>query len=98
MCIRDRFKDVMILILIAAAVVSFIVACNGHETSEFFEPLLILLIVILNAIMGMVQESKAEKAMEALQSMSAPHARVIRDGKEVVIDAVQVVPLSLIHI
>lgn len=86
----------MILILIAAAVVSFIVACNGHETSEFFEPLLILLIVILNAIMGMVQESKAEKAMEALQSMSAPHARVIRDGKEVVIDAVQVVPGDII--
>ena len=92
----EQFKDVMILILIAAAVVSFIVACNGHETSEFFEPLLILLIVILNAIMGMVQESKAEKAMEALQSMSAPHARVIRDGKEVVIDAVQVVPGDII--
>jgi len=58
----EQFKDVMILILIAAAVVSFIVACNGHDTSEFFEPLLILVIVILNAVMGMVQESKAEKA------------------------------------
>ena len=96
MCIRDRFKDVMILILIAAAVVSFIVACNGHDTSEFFEPLLILVIVILNAVMGMVQESKAEKAMEALQSMSAPHARVIRDGKELLIDADKVVPGDII--
>ena len=92
----EQFKDVMILILIAAAVVSFIVACNGHDTSEFFEPLLILVIVILNAVMGMVQESKAEKAMEALQSMSAPHARVIRDGKELLIDADKVVPGDII--
>ena len=92
----EQFKDVMILILIAAAVVSFIVACNGHDTSEFFEPLLILVIVILNAVMGMVQESKAEKAMEALQSMSAPHARVVRDGKELLIDADKVVPGDII--
>lgn len=92
----EQFKDVMILILIAAAAVSFVVACNGHDSSEFFEPLLILLIVVLNAVMGMVQESKAEKAMEALQNMSAPRARVIRDGKEVVIDAVQVVPGDII--
>lgn len=92
----EQFKDVMILILIAAAVVSFVVACNGHDTSEFFEPLLILLIVVLNAVMGMVQESKAEKAMEALQSMSAPHARVIRGGKELLIDADKVVPGDII--
>lgn len=63
---------------------------------NFFEPLLILVIVILNAVMGMVQESKAEKAMEALQSMSAPHARVIRDGKELLIDADKVVPGDII--
>ena len=86
----------MILILIAAAVVSFVVACVEGNPGEFFEPALILLIVILNAVMGVLQESKAEKAMEALQSMSAPHARVIRDGKEVVIDAVQVVPGDII--
>ncbi|WP_455619382.1 calcium-translocating P-type ATPase, PMCA-type [Eisenbergiella sp.] len=92
----EQFKDVMILILIGAAVVSFIVACNGHDASEFFEPLLILVIVVLNAVMGMVQESKAEKAMEALQSMSAPHARVIRDGKELLIDADKVVPGDII--
>ena len=46
--------------------------------------------------MGMVQESKAEKAAEALQSMSAPHARVIRDGKELLIDADKVVPGDII--
>ena len=74
----DQFKDVMILILIAAAVVSFVIACTGHDPMEFFEPALILLIVVLNAVMGMLQESKAEKALDALKNMSAPHARVLR--------------------
>ncbi len=83
----DQFKDVMILILIAAAIVSFVVACVEKNPGEFFEPALILLIVILNAVMGVVQESKAEKALDALKNMSAPHARVIRDSKESVIDA-----------
>ncbi len=92
----DQFKDVMILILIAAAAVSFGIACYTGEASEFFEPLLILLIVVLNAIMGMLQESKAEKALDALKSMSAPHARVLRDGAEQVIDAAQLVPGDVI--
>lgn len=83
----DQFKDVMILILIIAAVVSFVIACVEGNPKEFFEPALILLIVILNAVMGVLQESKAEKALDALKNMSAPHARVIRDGKEIVIDA-----------
>lgn len=94
----DQFKDVMILILIGAAVISFVVACTSGEPSEFFEPVLILLIVVLNAIMGVLQESKAEKALEALQSLSAPHARVLRDGNEAVIDAVQLVPGDIIHL
>ena len=51
-----------------------------------------MLIVVLNALMGMIQESKAEKSLEALRKMSAPHARVLRDGREMVIDAQQVVP------
>lgn len=83
----QQFNDVMILILLAAAAVSFVVACVEGNPKEFFEPLLILLIVILNAIMGVLQESKAEKALDALKNMSAPHARVIRDGKEKIIDA-----------
>ncbi|WP_281714508.1 calcium-translocating P-type ATPase, PMCA-type [Allobaculum stercoricanis] len=94
----EQFKDVMILILIIAAIVSFAIACIEGEPKEFFEPVLILLIVILNAIMGVMQESKAEKALDALKSLSAPHARVLRDGKEKVIDAVELVPGDIIHL
>lgn len=94
----DQFKDVMILILIAAAAVSFGIACYEGEPKEFFEPALILLIVILNAVMGVMQESKAEKALDALKNMSAPHARVIRDGTEKIIDAAALVPGDLIKL
>ena len=95
----EQFKDVMIIILLLAAVVSFVLAVveqtkGGH--GEFFEPILILLIVVMNALMGVIQESKAEKALDALTNMSAPHARVIRDGKEVVIDAKNLVPGDII--
>lgn len=83
----EQFKDVMILILIVAAIVSFVIACVEQNPREFFEPALILLIVVLNAVMGVAQESKAEKALDALKNMSAPHARVIREGKESVINA-----------
>ena len=92
----DQFKDVMILILLAAAGVSFVLAAMSGHPSEFFEPLLILLIVVLNAVMGVMQESKAEKALDALKSLSAPHARVIRDGQEMVIDAAELVPGDVI--
>ena len=93
-----QFKDVMILILLAAAAVSFAIACVERNPKEFFEPVLILLIVVLNAIMGVMQESKAEKALEALNNLSAPHARVIRDGQEAVIDASQLVPGDIIRL
>ncbi len=94
----EQFKDVMILILLAAAAVSFGIACIEGNPKEFFEPVLILLIVILNAVMGVIQESKAEKALEALEGLSAPHARVIRGGNEQIIDAVQLVPGDLIKL
>ena len=94
----DQFKDVMILILIAAAIISFVVVCVEQNWGELFEPALILLIVILNAVMGVYQEGKAEKALDALKNMSAPHARVIRDGKETVIDAAQLVPGDIIRL
>ena len=85
----DQFKDPMIIILLIAAAISFVLAIYefAHKPMGIFEPLLILLIVVLNAVMGIMQESKAEKALEALKNMSAPHARVIRDGEEKIINA-----------
>ena len=94
----DQFKDVMIIILLIAAVVSFSIICFEKNWGELFEPALILLIVILNAVMGVMQESKAEKALDALKNMTAPHARVIRDGKEAVIDASLLVPGDIIKL
>lgn len=83
----DQFKDAMIIILLIAAAISFGIALQEKEVSAFFEPLLILFIVVLNAIMGVFQENKAEKSLEALMSLSSPHARVIRDNQEKIIDA-----------
>lgn len=94
----DQFKDAMILILLGAAAISFVVACVEGEPKEFFEPVLILLIVVLDAVLGVMQESKAEKALEALKGLSAPHARVIRDGEEQIIDAAQLVPGDVIRL
>ena len=100
----EQFKDVMIIILLIAACVSFGVICyqvfvTGEESPiEFVEPALIIFIVVLNAIMGLVQESKAEKALEALKNMSAPHARVLRDGKEKFIQASELVPGDIIYL
>jgi len=94
----DQFKDVMIIILLIAAVVSFVIAIHEGNPKEFFEPFLIVLIVVMNAGMGVIQENKAEKALDALKSMSAPHARVIRDGKEQVIEARELVPGDIIKL
>lgn len=94
----EQFKDVMIVILLLAAVISFVIACVESDPKEFIEPALILLIVILNAVIGVAQESKAEKALEALKNMSAPHARVIRGGKESLVNSAEIVPGDIIRL
>ncbi|RAM59798.1 ATPase [Mesotoga sp. SC_4PWA21] len=91
-----QFKDVMIIILIAAAAISFLVSI--FEKEGFFEPVLIMLIVILNAVIGVIQESKAEKALDALKKLSSPNARVIRDGEQKLIQASKLVPGDIILI
>lgn len=90
----EQFKDIMIIILMAAAVLSF--AVSFYEGEGFIEPVLIILIVVLNAIIGVVQESKAEKALEALKRLSVPHARVLRDGEESMIESTGLVPGDIV--
>lgn len=94
----EQFKDVMIVILLAAAAVSFAIAVHEGDGGEFFEPVLILAIVVANAVMGMLQEGKAEKAMDALKSLSAPHAKVMRNGKEELLEASKLVPGDIIRL
>lgn len=93
----DQFKDPMILILLAAAAISLGVSiANKEGISGLFEPFLIVLIVVVNAVLGVMEEDKAEKALEALKNLSAPKAKVLRDGKEILVEASQVVPGDVI--
>lgn len=88
----SQLNNVLIYILIAAAVLSVIVA------KEFSDALIIAIVILINAIVGMVQESKAEKALESLKALSAPHALVKRNGEIVEISSEDIVPGDIIII
>ena len=75
----DQFKNVMLIILIIAAILSAVVSSKTGE--PFTDTIIILFVVFLNALLGVIQESKAEKAIEALKNMSLPYIKVKRDGK-----------------
>lgn len=90
-----QFDDFMILLLLGAAVVSVVISRLSGE-NDVLDAVMILGIVVLNAALGLFQESKAEKALEALKKMAAPHARVIRDGIVREIPAAEVVPGDLL--
>lgn len=87
--ILDQFNDTLVRILLVAAVVSFVLAWyDGDEGGEmeitaFVEPLVIFLILIVNAIVGVWQENNAEKALEALKEIQSEHATVVRDGRKI---------------
>ena len=85
----------MIITLIIAAIISAIVSKMNGE-SDYIDSIIIIVIVIFNAIMGLVQEQKAEKSLEALKKMSAPTAKVKRSGKVVEIDSENVVPGDIV--
>lgn len=92
-----QFKDFMIAILIIAAIVSFVISLlEGH--ADFVDPIIIFTIIILNAVLGVLQETKAEKSLEALKNMSAPTATVFRDGSLSIIASKDLVPGDIIHL
>ena len=96
----DQFKDVMVLILIGAAAVSLGLsvynALQGRE-ADWAEPIVILVIVVVNALLGVIQESRAQAALEALKNLSAPAAKVWRDGVLTSMKATDLVPGDVVE-
>lgn len=86
----DQFKDFMIIVLLVAALVA------GVVVHEWADAAIILAVVLLNAVFGVFQESKAEQAIESLQAMTSPNANVRRDGKVVVVPSSEVVPGDIV--
>ncbi|MCD6470334.1 cation-translocating P-type ATPase [Candidatus Bathyarchaeota archaeon] len=91
----NQFKDIFVLMLLAAIAISIAMVLSKPEPptiEDYADPLTIGVIVALNAIVGFVQEYRSEKAIEAMRKLTAPKATVIRDGRSVVIPAEEVVP------
>ena len=86
-----QLKDPMLIILLAAAGVSALTGMLAGE-SEWAEVIIILAVVLLNAVLGVFQESKAEAAIEALQTMTAATCKVLRDGKMAILRSDELVP------
>ncbi len=87
----SQFKDIMVIVLLCATVISV-------AMGEIYDAVTIILIVLMDAILGFIQEYRTERTMEALEKLTAPTARVIRDGSEKVIDASLIVPEDVILI
>ncbi|MBP5582043.1 MAG: cation-translocating P-type ATPase [Ruminococcus sp.] len=92
----EQFKNPMILVLIAAAVISAITGLIGEEHKLDADVFIILFVVIANAVLGVYQENKAESAIEALQAMSAAQSKVYRSGELIVIPSSELVPGDVI--
>lgn len=85
----SQFTDVLIIVLMVAAVISGFLG-------EISDAILILIIVIINAVIGVVQEHKAEESMEALKNMVVPEAKVIRNGKQLIVESKNLVPGDIV--
>jgi len=88
----DQFKDYMVIILIIAALISAGIGAWKDSTEEFLDAGIIMVIVLVNAILGFVQNFRAEKTMQALRDMAAPKANVVRDGEERSVPSRELVP------
>jgi len=87
----DQLKSFVIILLIVAAAISGLLG-------EWIDAIAILLIVILNAIMGVIQESRAEEALAALKKMASPEAHIVRDGKRVTVPSSELVPGDVVFL
>lgn len=103
--ILKQFQDQLVIILLIAAVVSLLLALFEGSDGEaknswaaFVEPGVILVILVLNAVVGVVQETNAEKSIEKLKEMEAVHAVVLRDGELKQIDCAELVPGDIVHV
>ncbi len=92
-----QFEDFMILVLLCAAAVSFFLSLIEGQ-ADYADPVIILLVVTLNAVLGVIQEAKAEHSLEALQKLSAPHASVLRDNRRKNLPSAELVPGDIIFL
>ena len=91
----NQFKNFMIIILIIAAIISAVVSYL-EGTGDYFDSIIIIAIVLFNGLMGLIQEAKAEKSIEALKKMSAPVAKVRRNGKVLTVNGEDIVPGDIV--
>lgn len=93
-----QFGDVMTLLLVAAAAISGVIALISHDFNDLTDTIIIICIILLNAVIGTVQQYRADKAIENLKKLSAPTAIVLRDGREVKLPASQLVVGDIVRL